>query len=73
MGGTCVYVLDIALGVSKEEGFGDGVRKVRMAHWKAATTTTTMAAVYNMSETMLSTFCVEPHSHSMRKTVFNLV
>ena len=30
MGGTCLYVLDIALGVSKEEGFGDGVRKVRM-------------------------------------------
>lgn len=50
MGGTCLYVLDIALGVSKEEGFGDGVRKVRMAHWKAAATTTTTAAVYNMCQ-----------------------
>ena len=40
MGGTCLYVLDIALEVSKEEGFGDGVIKARMAHWTAATTTT---------------------------------
>ena len=48
-GGTCLYVLDIALEVSKEEGFGDGVIKARMAHWTAATTTTTMD-VYNMCQ-----------------------
>lgn len=46
MGGTCLYVLDIVLGVSKEEGFGDGAIKVRMAHWKAAAATATTAAVY---------------------------